>query len=389
MIAGQSVCASVDEHGGSAMCRGDNCFLASFDRAVAFCACRLDSELRIACAHGALVQRLPRPTIEYVGKRLSELDDSILPEVRSVERRLYDILGQQKGVFFEMTLPTVLGGSSCVGLVMPPTKKNSQSRELLCVLFDISDCDSVHAVREEVGSELAFLAHELRNPLATISSGLKILEMGTSPEEAAKARQMMARQVRHAGSIIQNVFDLAHLRTGRLPLDLKKTGMGEIVELALETSGESIKRGGHTLKVDLDDGLPTMYADKNRLAQALSNLLDNASKYTPYGGRISLEVVVECDHVVLRVSDSGLGISADKMQRIFGLFSQVRHHEAFSRGGLGIGLFLVKAIAQGHGGSILVQSDGEGKGSCFTLRLPLKPANIATLGAPLTMGPNS
>jgi signal transduction histidine kinase len=343
---------------------------------VVFGACRLDPDLRIVCAHGALVQRLPRPTSEYVGKRLSQLDDSLLPEAKIVERRLLEVLRQQKGVFFELTLPISLGASFCVGLVTPSLVKDSKSRELLCVLFDISDCDSVRAIREEVGRELAFLAHELRNPLATISSGLKILEMGTAPEEAAKARQMMARQVKHAVSIVQNVFDLARLRNDRLPLDLKRTGVGEIVELALETSSETIKRGGHTLKVTIDDELPNLYADKNRLAQALSNLLDNASKYTPYGGRISLEVLVDGDHVVLRVSDSGLGISADKMQRIFGLFSQVRQHEAFSRGGLGIGLFLVKAIAQGHGGSVLVQSDGEGKGSCFTLRLPLKPANI-------------
>jgi signal transduction histidine kinase len=312
---------------------------------------------------------------EYVGKLLSQLDDSLLPDARKVEQRLLEILDQRKGVFFEMTLPITLGGSSCVGLIAPSPLKNSQSRELLCVLFDISDCDSVRAIREEVGQELAFLAHELRNPLATISSGLKILEMGTSPEEATKARQMMTRQLKHAVSIVQNVFDLARLRNGRLPLDLERTGMGEIVELALETSSETIKRGGHTLKVDIDDELPNLFADKNRLAQALSNLLDNASKYTPYGGHISLEVLIDCDHVVLRVADSGLGISEDKIQRIFGLFSQVRKHEAFSRGGLGIGLFLVKAITQGHGGSVLVQSDGEGKGSCFTLRLPLNPSN--------------
>lgn len=376
MTSEHTVRSSAAERCGSATCRGEDCFLASFDRAVVFGACRLDPDLRIVCAHGALVQRLPRPTSEYVGKRLSQLDDSLLPEAKIVERRLLEVLRQQKGVFFELTLPISLGASFCVGLVTPSLVKDSKSRELLCVLFDISDCDSVRAIREEVGRELAFLAHELRNPLATISSGLKILEMGTAPEEAAKARQMMARQVKHAVSIVQNVFDLARLRNDRLPLDLKRTGVGEIVELALETSSETIKRGGHTLKVTIDDELPNLYADKNRLAQALSNLLDNASKYTPYGGRISLEVLVDGDHVVLRVSDSGLGISADKMQRIFGLFSQVRQHEAFSRGGLGIGLFLVKAIAQGHGGSVLVQSDGEGKGSCFTLRLPLKPANI-------------
>lgn len=121
-----------------------------------------------------------------------------------------------------------------------------------------------------------------------------------------------------------------------------------------------------------------MYADKHRLAQALSNLLDNAAKYTPRGGRIELEVLIEGDCIELRVSDTGLGISMDKMTRIFELFAQVRKHEPFSRGGLGIGLFLVKAIVEGHGGSVLVQSDGEGKGSSFTLRLLLKPGNIGT-----------
>jgi len=228
----------------------------------------------------------------------------------------------------------------------------------------------VRAIKAEVGRELAFLAHELRNPLATIRSGSKILEMRPSPDEAAKARKMMARQVKHAVSIIQNVLDLARLRDGRLPLDMKRTGMGEIVELALETSSEAIRRGAHTLKVRIDEDLPNIYADKNRLAQALSNLLDNASKYTPRGGSVSLEVFMDGDHVALRVSDTGLGISADKIKQIFGLFSQIPQHESYSRGGLGIGLFLVKAIAHGHGGSVLVHSDGDGKGSCFTLRIP-------------------
>ena len=349
--------------------------MASFDRSVAFGACRLDPDLRVVCAHGALTQRLPRSAEDYIGKLVREMDESFLPEGRNVERRLLDVLAEQKGVFFEMTLPSQLGGASCVGLVAPSPVKGSRSHELLCVLFDISDCDSVRAVRAEVGRELAFLAHELRNPLATISSGLKILEMRPSLEEAAKARKMMVRQVKHAVNIIQNVFDLARLRDGRLPLDMKRTGMGEIVDLALETSSEAIKRGAHTLKVRIDEDLPTIYADKNRLAQALSNLLDNASKYTPHGGSVSLEVLLDGDHVALRVSDTGLGISADKIKQIFGLFSQVPQHESYSRGGLGIGLFLVKAIALGHGGSVLVHSDGDGKGSCFALRLPLKPPN--------------
>lgn len=269
-----------------------------------------------------------------------------------------------------MTLPSQLRGASCVGLIAPSPVKGSRSHELLCALFEISDCDSVRAFKAEVGRELAFLAHELRNPLATIRSGSKILEMRPSPDEAAKARKMMARQVKHAVSIIQNVFDLARLRDGRLPLDMKRTGMGEIVELALETSSEAIRRGGHTLKVRIDEDLPNICADKNRLAQALSNLLDNASKYTPRGGSVSLEVFMDGDHVALRVSDTGLGISADKIKQIFGLFSQIPQHESYSRGGLGIGLFLVKAIAHGHGGSVLVHSDGDGKGSCFTLRIP-------------------
>lgn len=373
MESGQSDLSSGAGRCGLTTCRGDDCFLANFDRTVAFGACRLDPDLRVVCVHGALIQRLPRPPADYIGKLVREMDDSFLPQGRSVERRLLNVLAGQKGVFFEMTLPPQLGGASCVGLVAPSPVKDSQSHELLCVLFDISDCDSVRAIKAEVGRELAFLAHELRNPLATISSGLKILEMRPSAEEAVKARKMMARQVKHAGNIIQNVFDLARLRDGRLPLDMKRTGMGEIVELALETSSEAIKRGAHTLRVRIDEDLPKIYADKNRLAQALSNLLDNASKYMPQGGSVSLEVFMDGDHVALRVSDTGLGISADKIKQIFGLFSQVPQHESYSRGGLGIGLFLVKAIAHGHGGSVLVHSDGDGKGSSFTLRLPLGP----------------
>ena len=219
--------------------------------------------------------------------------------------------------------------------------------------------------------QLAFLAHELRNPLATISSGLKILEMHPSPEAAEHARQMMGRQVRHAASIVRDVFDLARIRDGRFPLEIRGAGVGEVVDLALEISGESIKRGAHTLRVNIDEDLPQIYVDKNKLAQALSNLLDNASKYTPSGGMISLEVIRDGEYMMARVSDTGLGIDPDKLRRIFDLFGQVEEHRSYSRGGLGIGLFLVKAIVQGHGGVVLVHSDGAGKGSSFTLRLPL------------------
>lgn len=378
MKSSESGNSSVERSCELRICGGEDCFLASIDRSIAFGAFRLDGELRVVCAHGALTRRVPVSADTYIGKRIGDLDEALTPRMKDLERWLLDVVSSRKGVFFEKRLPDYLGNSSCVGLVLPVQHEGGDAPDLLCVLFDISNCESVRAIRNEVASELAFLAHELRNPLATISSGLKILEMHPSPEAAEHARQMMGRQVRHATNIIRDVFDLARIRDGRFPVEIRGTGVGEVVDLALEISGESIKRGAHTLTVHIDEDLPRIYVDKNKLAQALSNILDNASKYTPNGGTISLDVVRDGEHLILRVSDTGLGIGSDKLRRIFELFGQVEEHRSYSRGGLGIGLFLVKAIVQGHGGVVLVHSDGEGKGSCFTLRLPLTSVGTPT-----------
>ena len=351
-------------------CAENKCILSSFDQGTAFGVCLLDKQLRLTAAYGPLLRRLPHSVDSYVGMRVGDLSQSLLPASNLIEAQLRELASQEKYACFEVTLPTQLGGGACVCFVSPVRDHESQEQELLCFLVDISLCERARIAKTEVPNELALLAHELRNPLATISSGLKILEMYPSYEDAAKARQMMGRQLRHAGNVIRDVFDLARIREGRLPVDISATGIAEVVDLALEISGDSIKRGAHTLRVSIDDNLPRIYVDKSRVAQALSNLLDNAAKYTPQGGIISLDVGMEHSHVMLQVSDNGLGIAPDKLAQIFDLFAQVGEHLPYSRGGLGIGLFLVKAIAEGHGGSILVHSDGEGAGSRFTLCLP-------------------
>jgi signal transduction histidine kinase len=218
---------------------------------------------------------------------------------------------------------------------------------------------------------LAILAHELRNPLATIRSGLKILEISSSKEQTAKARMMMERQLAYVIRLVNEVLDLSRLHEGRLSLHKEPIVLGDVINLALETSSASLKNGKHSVSVAIPDVAVALRGDSTRLAQALSNLLDNASKYTPEGGAVSLAAMLDGTEVVIQVSDTGLGIPADRLDHIFTLFSQIDGHRGYSRGGLGIGLFLVKAIVEGHGGSVRAESLGEGKGAVFTMRLPL------------------
>jgi signal transduction histidine kinase len=228
---------------------------------------------------------------------------------------------------------------------------------------------------------LATLAHELRNPLSPIRNGLDILRASPTAPKAEEIRDMMDRQLSHLVRLVDDLLDVSRVSQGKVELRKQQIALSELIKTAVEASNPLISAGRHELILDLPDAEVWLDADLTRLSQVVSNLLNNAAKYTPEGGRIVLSARRDGDEVAIAVSDNGIGIPADMLPRVFDLFTQVRDTLDRSHGGLGIGLALVKQLVEMHGGSIAAESAGPGKGSSFRLRLPALEAVAAPAAA--------
>ena len=234
--------------------------------------------------------------------------------------------------------------------------------------------DSAQALKEaDIRKDefLATLAHELRNPLAPISNGLQILRMAPEGPRAEEVREMMERQLTHMVRLIDDLLDVSRVSRGRIDLRKMRMSLQAAVHLALESSSPLVEGNEHRLALDIPEEPFWVEGDLTRLAQVVSNLLNNAAKYTPAGGEIRLTVREQNGHVDIEVADNGVGIEADMLLRVFDLFTQVDRHLDRSQGGLGIGLSLVSNLVEMHGGTISATSDGLGEGSTFTVSLPL------------------
>lgn len=219
---------------------------------------------------------------------------------------------------------------------------------------------------------LATLAHELRNPLAPVRTGLEVLRAsGQLSGAAAKTRDMMDRQVKHMVRLIDDLMDVSRITRGTVELKLKSVDFHTIVDTALEASRPLLEAAGHSFEVSLPDGPLPVVADETRLAQVIENLLNNAAKYTPNGGRIELEIARAGNSVVIRVSDNGVGIAADVIATVFDMFTQIGRGIGRVSDGLGIGLTLVQRLVEMHGGIITAESAGRSRGSTFTVTLPI------------------
>jgi PAS domain S-box-containing protein len=219
---------------------------------------------------------------------------------------------------------------------------------------------------------LATLAHELRNPLAPIRTGLEVMKMSDGrPEAVERMRATMERQVEQLVMLVNDLLDVSRITRGKLQLRTVRAELGSIVRSAVEASYPFIEESGHRLEISLPDQAVHIDADPHRLAQVISNLLNNAAKYTRRGGRIALEVTTGDKEVVVRVSDNGIGIPPAMLERIFEMFAQIDAASGSAYGGLGIGLTLVKSLVEMHGGSVRAESRGPGQGSTFSFRLPV------------------
>ena len=219
---------------------------------------------------------------------------------------------------------------------------------------------------------LATLAHELRNPLAPLRNGLQIMRLAGDDRGAVdEARTLMERQVTHMVRLIDDLMDVSRITRGKLELRKERVELAAVVQAAVDTSRPLIHSTGHELSVTLPTRPILLDADPTRLSQVFSNLLNNAAKYTEPGGDIALVAERRGAEVVVTVRDSGVGIPAHMLPRVFDMFTQVDRSLEKSHGGLGIGLALVKRLVEMHGGSAEARSEGHGMGSEFSVRLPV------------------
>jgi len=219
---------------------------------------------------------------------------------------------------------------------------------------------------------LAMLSHELRNPLGAISSAAYLLEQVSSDDpRVQRTTGVIRRQMRHLIRMVDDLLDVSRITRGKVGLRRAEVELGEIVERAAETAQPLMKAAGHRLTIRRSDERVVLFADSTRLEQVLGNLLRNAAKYTPHEGHVELEAGREGDQAVLRVRDDGMGIAPELLPRIFELFAQGEQTLDRAGGGLGIGLTLVRQLVALHGGTVEARSPGVGRGSEFTVRLPL------------------
>jgi signal transduction histidine kinase len=223
---------------------------------------------------------------------------------------------------------------------------------------------------------LAVLAHELRNPLAPIRNGLQIMQMSSDPKTSQDIRAMMDRQVTHLVRLIDDLLDVSRVSRGKIDLRKEHVTVQAALQAAVEASQPVIESKRHCLSLEITDTPLWIEADLTRISQVVSNLLNNAAKYTPEGGDIRLSVISDLNTVTISVSDTGLGIPREMLSEIFELFTQVEHGDR-SKSGLGIGLALARQLVDLHQGTIEADSPGVGRGSTFTVRLPLAENVVA------------
>lgn len=263
-----------------------------------------------------------------------------------------------------------------IGTVADVTATKEREEELRRLAANLSEAD------RRKTEFLAVLAHELRNPLAPIRHGLQLMRtQAANHDTVTQVRDMLDRQVNQMVRLVNDLLDIARITNGKVELCRQHAKIGDLIKVAVETSLPLITASKHQFNMEVVDEAILVFVDPERISQVISNLLNNAAKYTPAGGTITLNVSHDETHVSISVSDNGIGIAPQSIDSVFDLFRQVGQDLERSQGGLGIGLSLVRQLVELHGGTASAASSGEGCGSMFTVRLalnqhPAVPASV-------------
>ena len=270
------------------------------------------------------------------------------------------------------------GSSFWANVVITPVRDSAGVlRGYAKVTRDLTDrkrIESLESSERQMQEFLAVLAHELRNPLAPISNALNLLaRKPTADPSEIWVRDVLQRQTAQLSHLVDDLLDVSRITRAALVLDRKAVDLRTLVRQAADASMQWFEQRRHTLDVRVPDERLVVEGDEVRLSQVVQNLLHNAAKYTPDGGRVVLEARREGGDALIRVTDNGIGMTADVLDTAFELFKQAHQGLDRRQGGLGVGLTLVERLVKMHGGRVMAKSEGPGRGSEFVVRLPLKP----------------
>lgn len=264
--------------------------------------------------------------------------------------------------------PTFDHGGNITGIFVEGNDVTESVRTFTALQASENELKAMNRRKDEF---LAMLAHELRNPLAPITTAAEILKLFAHGDaKVLRATEVISRQAKHLSTLVDDMLDVSRVSNGLVELNMEMVDLDAIVDSAVEQVSPLLLSSKHSLVVRHERGLASIIGDRNRLVQVIVNLLNNATKYTPDGGVITLAVYQDDNRVVIDVEDNGIGIDAELLPHIFDLFTQATRTPDRSQGGLGIGLALVKTILALHGGEISASSGGLGAGSKFKAMLP-------------------
>ena len=318
---------------------------------------------------------------EWVGRKSSAIIGRTLAQVlgedamREIEPSAKELLAGRAVQYERLSQYRALGRRWVQIMAEPTFDAAGRADGWVAVVCDIHDRKlAEEALREadrRKDDSLAVLAHELRNPLAPIRNAIAILGKKDQVDpEVAWSREVIDRQVDQLSRLVDDLLDIGRISRGRLALRKERVALERMVDMALETSRPHLTAAGHRLSVILPPEAVVLDADPARLAQVFANLLNNAARYTPPEGSISLTAAVEAGEAVISVEDTGIGFGPEAAARLFEPFSTLTTASGRAHGGLGLGLSLVQGIVGLHGGKVEARSDGPGRGSQFIVRLP-------------------
>jgi PAS domain S-box-containing protein len=270
--------------------------------------------------------------------------------------------------YYDYLLVPVIGANGEVEAVAGTTRDVTERKQLEASLLDAD---------RRKDEFLATLAHELRNPLAPIRNAVQLLKYANPVDEKVRmSREIIERQVHHMVRLVDDLMDVSRITIGQVSLRNERVSLRRILDDAVEAATPAIDAGKHRLVIEIPDDVPLIEGDPTRLSQVFLNLLDNAAKYTPMNGTITLSAATRGDKIAISVRDSGIGIPADMQSRVFELFTRVHPSDRIKTSGLGIGLSLARKLIELHGGQIEVRSEGVSKGSEFIVTLPVVAAEV-------------
>jgi len=337
----------------------------------------LDASLHVINANSAFYQTFKARAEDTEGRYLYELGDHDW-DIASLREALRKVL-RDDGHFrnLEVRHPFVGLGEKVMLLSAQRLRGGSNRPEM--ILLSIQDDTQRKHVEDELAEAnrnkdefLAMLAHELRNPLAPMRLAAETMRtIGSADSTVTFGAAVIGRQVAHLSRLVDDLLDVSRINRGMIEVQKRPIALGEAVGTAIEISRPLIEEREHHLVVVEAPGAIYVNGDLDRLAQVISNLLNNAAKFTPKGGEITLSTQLQGGDALVKVRDNGNGIPAELLPRVFDLFVQAEASHGRGYGGMGIGLALARTLVELHGGSIEAHSAGEGKGSEFVVSLPL------------------